>query len=304
MLERLRLQNFQIHDELDLDLSAPIVSITGQSDAGKSSVLRALRWIMTGQAPRSPMPTWGTDEVAAVLTVDSKRVERRKSKSENVYRLDGKEFAAVGKSDVPDEVARLLNVGQETFAGQHQSHFWLADTPGEVSRHLNGIVNLGLIDDALAAVASELRDAKHAEVSAGGRLEQAEGRVAELAWVEEANKVLQGLERTNEVLQAKRQEALELAQLVKVGRNAEEAARTAQAQTSRKETAIKRLSGMAERYAELSTESTGIGELLCDIRLKEKQAATARAAAERLEVELAAKVKVCPICRRPMPSSP
>ena len=303
MLTRLQLENFQVHEELDLDLNAPIVSVTGASDSGKSSILRALRWLCTGQAPRSPMASWGTDEVAATLTVDGKRVERRKGKTENVYRLNGKEFAAVGKSDVPDEVAQLLNVGQENFQGQHQSHFWLADTPGEVSRHLNGIVNLGLIDDALAAVASELRDAKHAEASAGERLEQAEGRVAELAWVEEANKVLQGLERTNEVIQAKRQEALELAQLVKVGRNAEEAAWTAQAQTSRKETAIKRLSGMAERHAELSTESTGIGELLCDIRLKEKQAATARAAAKRLEAELVAKVKVCPICRRPMPLS-
>ena len=304
MFERLRLENFQTHEELDLDLNAPITSVVGPSDSGKSSILRALRWLCTGQAPRSPMPTWGTDEVAATLTVDGKRVERRKSKSENVYRLDGKEFAAVGKSDVPDEVARLLNVGPENFQLQHASHFWLADTPGEVSRHLNGIVNLGLIDDALAAVASELRDAKHAEASAGERLEQAEGRVAELAWVEDANKVLQGLERANEVIQAKRQEALELARLVKAGQTAERDARTAQAQTSRKEQALKGLSGMAERHAELSAESSWIGATLCDVRNKERQAATARVTAERLEAELAVKFKACPICRRPMPSLP
>ena len=35
--------------------------------------------------------------------------------------------------------------------------FWLSETPGEVSRQLNAIVDLDIIDDALSAVASNVR---------------------------------------------------------------------------------------------------------------------------------------------------
>ena len=149
MLEQLQLRNFQTHERLDVDLSAPIVVLVGNSDSGKSSILRALKWICTGQAPRSPITTWGKDETKARLKVDGRTISRTKGKKRNIYKLDGKKFAAVGQSNVPFEIATLLNVGEQNFAGQHSSHYFLADTPGEVARQLNSIVNLGLSTPAL-----------------------------------------------------------------------------------------------------------------------------------------------------------
>lgn len=304
MLERLNLENFQTHERLDLDLNHPVTVLIGPSDAGKSSVLRALRWLCTGQAPKSPMPTWGSDNVKVMLTADGRAVERSKGKNGNSYALDSKRFDAVGKDNVPEEVAALLNVAEQNFARQHQSHFWLADTPGEVSRQLNSIVNLGLIDDSLAAAASELRDARHAEQTAKERLEQAQAKERELAWVEEANTDLQRIERIAERLNSKQRQSEELTTALETVRRASRIAQDGTKQLEARERALDGLQRILTQMNAKREQSEKIGRITCEVQSRTEQARAARETADRLERELAEKMKSCPICRRPMPSSP
>ena len=299
MFESISLRNFQTHERLDIDLSAPIVTLVGPSDSGKSSILRALRWVCLGIPPRSPMPTWGSDEVRVKLRVDGRVIERKQSKTENVYLLDGKTFAAVGLGNVPDEIAALLNVNETSFALQHQSHFWLADTPGEVARQLNAAVNLDLIDSSLANVASELRDAKHEEAMCRDRLADAEANVERLKWADDADKELKRLEALNSRIETKRTEALELTQLVREGRKVEGASKAALAACTAQQTALGKLLVVADRHAALTFESIELGNLLGEHRCRTSKADELKAKADGLEQDLS-KVAVCPACNRPL----
>lgn len=152
MIERLTLRNFQAHAKLKIDLSPTITTIVGPSDAGKSSVIRALRWLTFNRPGGETFIKAGTDKSTVTLELDSREIRRSKGK-ENTYHLDGKPLKAFG-ADVPEDVVKLLNLSEVNFQQQHDAPFWFSLSAGEVSRQLNQIIDLGTIDTTLGNLAS------------------------------------------------------------------------------------------------------------------------------------------------------
>lgn len=195
MLERLVIHNFQCHHKLVVDFDPQITTIMGQSDQGKSAVLRALRLVCFNAPSGTAFITHGEDECKIILKVDGHKIIRTRSKSINEYSLDGIIYKAFGQGNVPDDIERLLNVGDINWQRQHDPPFWFSLTPGQVSKELNTIINLGLIDDALAYVGSELRKARAIEDVSRQRLQEAQERKTELAWTVDLDARLKELEQ-------------------------------------------------------------------------------------------------------------
>lgn len=197
MLERLELRNFQCHKRLTLDLNHPVVVLTGESDCGKSAVIRALRWLACNRPAGDAFirRVGGTARGACTvhLAVDGRTAGRVKGRGRNLYRLDGRRLQAFGAS-VPEGVANLLNVGGDTFQSQHDAPFWFALSPGEVARRLNAVVNLGLIDRTLANLATAARKAQATVDVTRGRLKEARASQAALTWVPAAAAELAAVE--------------------------------------------------------------------------------------------------------------
>lgn len=181
-IDRLQIQNFQRHEQLRLKLDESIVAITGQSDVGKSSVLRALRWLATNRPRGDGFVRDGGERTSVKIRVDGKTVERVRGKGENTYMIDGKVLEAFG-TDVPEEIVNLLNLGPENFQGQHDPPFWFCLTAGEVAKQLNKIVDLELIDQATARIATKLRKCKARVEVVESRLTEAKQRKADLKFV-------------------------------------------------------------------------------------------------------------------------
>ncbi len=185
MLERIRIQNFQKHERLQIDFDPAVTTIVGPTDAGKSAVIRALRWTVLNQPSGEAFVRDGSDGTAVRLSVDGRDVVRRRGGSRNEYRLDDGEYKAFG-ADVPKPVADVLMMGPINFAAQLDSPFWLSETPGEVSRQLNAIVDLDIIDDALSAVASNVRKTQTVADVCKDRLRNAQEKTQGLEWVPKA----------------------------------------------------------------------------------------------------------------------
>ena len=149
MLERLTIENFQAHSKLDLKLDPAVTTIVGPSDAGKSAVIRALIWLATNRPLGDSFIRDGETRARVSLLVDSRWIVRTRGKSENTYSIDGEELKAFG-NEVPSEVSQLLNLSPINLQHQHDSPFWFSETAGEVSRQLNQIVDLSIIDRTLA----------------------------------------------------------------------------------------------------------------------------------------------------------
>jgi exonuclease SbcC len=186
-LEEIRLKDFQRHADLTLELSPTVTTIVGPSDEGKSSVIRALSLVLLNNLSGKKFVRHGRESCRVTLKIDGRKVTRRKGKA-NTYSLDGKKFTAdptARGSWVPDEVKELLNVSDLNFQYQLSPPFWFFDSPGQVSKNLNGIVNLGSIDRSLAKAKSLVSSVKSELKLTETRLEEAKHTRDELKWVKE-----------------------------------------------------------------------------------------------------------------------
>lgn len=179
MFHFIKLQDFQGHESLRMDFAEGITTIVGASDVGKSAVLRALQWVCLNHLSGDDFIREGAKSVLVSLRTDAGAIQRGKGVGGNLYKLDGKEFKAFGVT-VPEDIAKSLAVTELNFQGQHDSPFWFAESAPEVSRQLNAVIDLSVIDSSLSYVASEVRQANERKGFVEERVTSAQAEVDEL----------------------------------------------------------------------------------------------------------------------------
>ena len=203
MIRSIRLSNFQSHKETVLELVPGITAIVGESDSGKTAIIRALNWLVTNRPSGAAFQRHGTKETEVGLLVDDGILVRYRTAKSNGYRINGTDLSAI-RTDVPEEVVKLLGIDPDlNMQGQLAAPFLLSMSPGEVAQTLNRIAHLDEIDTALFNVAKRLRD-KGAELKAAqsqqavleeqhqqfAYLDQMESDVAELEQADRALEVI------------------------------------------------------------------------------------------------------------------
>ena len=156
-LEQIKITNFQSHKNTELNLDPGINAITGSSDVGKSSITRAIYWVLTNRPTGTAFQSYWADKEGTTveLQFDGVSVKRIRSKTKNSYSLGKTKFDVV-KTDVPEEVLQFLNLSDVNIQNQHDKYFLLQDSAGEVAKKLNSVANLEIIDFALKEVNSDI----------------------------------------------------------------------------------------------------------------------------------------------------
>lgn len=155
MINKIKLTNFQAHIESELNLTPGINTITGQSDNGKSSILRAVNYLLYNRPSSNNYMNHNTDNMEIEVTAGDNTIARYRNKTENGYKINGKTLKAIGQ-EVPEEV-NILNLSSVNIQKQLDSHFLLSSTAGEVAKYLNKIVKLDSIDFCLSEIESMKR---------------------------------------------------------------------------------------------------------------------------------------------------
>ena len=195
MVEWMRVKDFQPHGDFLLELSRGVTCIRGPSDAGKTALLRALRWACCNEPRGDAFVRHGQDPCAVTVGVDGREVVRSRGKGDNSYSLDGQDYKAFGNG-VPDPVADMLNVDPSlNFQAQLEPLFWLSKSPGEVARELNRVVNLERIDAVLSRANSEVKRVQDELESLQDERKRLQETVGGLEWAEGAEGRLTLLER-------------------------------------------------------------------------------------------------------------
>lgn len=192
MIQALRLRNFQRHRRLQIAFAPGITSIRGRSDAGKSSIVRALRWSLLNDIPGASFIRRGSVKASVRVRVDGKIVSRFRSPSLNLYKLDKEPFRSFGNI-VPQPVKDAARVNEINFQNQHDSPFWFSESAPEVSRQLNRVVDLSIIDESLTQIGQEVRKAQEREAVSRERLAQARTKLRELKPQQERIKEFEAL---------------------------------------------------------------------------------------------------------------
>ncbi|RLF30288.1 MAG: hypothetical protein DRN14_00080 [Thermoplasmata archaeon] len=186
MIKSLTIENFQAHKELSIEFAPGITSIIGPSDTGKSSIIRALKWVVTNRPSGEAFIRDGAREAIVTVEVDDTSIIRVRGK-ENLYEVGDVILEAFG-NDVPPDVSQAFNMDTVNFQGQHDSPYWFSETAGEVSRQLNRIIDLGIIDTTLANLASASRKAKVEMEVVGDRVRESKEERSRLRHVLEMDK--------------------------------------------------------------------------------------------------------------------
>jgi len=265
MLQKLTLHNFQNHKALTIPIDPLVTTIVGGSDVGKSAVVRALRWLCFNRPAGDAFIREGAKTVSVILEIDDITISRSKEPSANRYELDGQEFVAFG-SDVPKDIESALHVAQLNFQNQHDGPFWLCETPGEISRQMNSIVNLSVMDDAMAYIISVVRKSIAKTEIFDDQVAAARERLESFAYLEALDDQLELLEQQQAKLDSNLQESSQMADLVKKARLAAQRVD----RSARDRVATKRLLQRASKLRESASEHDKLQNLLSTAQIQRR----------------------------------
>lgn len=289
MIESVTIWNFQAHRKRRIIFDPRVTSLVGPSDAGKSAILRALRWVFLNKPSGDAFKRFGSAKVKVIVKIDGHTITRVRGKA-NTYYLDGRKLKAFGNS-VPEPIAKILNVTEENFQRQIDAPFWFLKSAGEVSRELNKIVDLQIIDHSLASVAKGLSKAKATATVIEDRLEQALNQRAELSWVPEMLERFSVLSKQINAIKAKRFRTAMLGALCQEALGLKRRAKSLRTAA----VASQRVLKLGRLAVDLAEDNRRLGQLLETIQQQRGRLCATKKKLAKLDTRLRA-IKTCPLC--------
>lgn len=184
MLTCIKLKGFQAHENLVVPLEPGVNVIVGQTNVGKSSVFRAVRWLLEHK-PITGYEKHDTKETSVRISTEDSVVVRFKEPGKYGYAVNDQPWVACGNIQ-PLSVRSALKLDEINLQGQHDPPFLLTLSPGAMARELNNIVDLSVIDKYGAAIKQSISKTKSHLEATKGILETKEAEYAKTAWVDQA----------------------------------------------------------------------------------------------------------------------
>lgn len=275
MIKELDIKNFQCWEEVLFTFHPGVNAVIGLSDKGKSSFIRALLWPITNKpAGETVMSHWlgRGEETTVLLTTEDVKVSRLRSKSKNLYYLNGSERASFRQAP-PDDIQQALNFSDLNIQRQAESFFLVNFTAGEVARYLNRIVNLEEIDGSLLHAGREVR--RHRKLAEGTQqqIEELDQKMEVLTWVTEAASKHSKLEAESRALRQRENKLTQLDTLLyRLSQAEEELVKYDHVGEMRE-----KLDAWAQLHEEIEDRTMPmirLGSLLNEIQIREKRIAS------------------------------
>ena len=166
MIEAIELIHVQGHVYSLLEFVPGLNIIKGESHEGKSSIARAFEKALRNKPARLNLLSWpsllpnGKEnmEIAIQFSKDE-YIKMTKGKNKNQYEVSGYDdpFKALNK-DVPEEVQLVTKMNRVNLQSQHEKFFMLQDSPGEVAKKFNKLLDLEIIDTTQSNINSKIKE--------------------------------------------------------------------------------------------------------------------------------------------------
>lgn len=178
MLSRLTLENWQVHESLELTFDPHITIIKGPNDSGKSSIVRALKWV-SGHTVRD-FSTHGQDGATVVEATYRSRtdpdqvlvVKRVFQKNRYLFYVNGVSYEG---ARLPEE----LEIA--SFICQFDPLFWVASSKRELAEDIDRVTKANVFSAAESWISKERFGLREAISQTRRRLEITEKRLEVLA---------------------------------------------------------------------------------------------------------------------------
>lgn len=212
MITKIEIKNFQSHKNTTLNFKSGVNVFCGESDNGKTAIIRAIRWVAENRPLGTDKlnSTWNDtfkDDMSVKLWLsDDVWVERIRNKSINGYRYfrDGKEVTleATG-TDVPQVITDILCLNDVNFQFQMDPPYLLSMSASEASKYFNKIIHLDTIDDTLSVADSDKRNLNSEKKVVESDIKKYRQKLEELEWLDEAENLEVRIEKYDSLIQSK-----------------------------------------------------------------------------------------------------
>lgn len=201
MLQIVKIKNFQNHKSTEISLDGGVNIISGSSDCGKTAIFRAINWVLSNRPSGFGFKPWDSskkDTTEVSLQFDGGTVTRIKGNTVDKYILakDGgetQEYSSLNRQ-VPAEVLDFINLQEYNLGSQHDSPFFVAESPSQAASMLNEISGLSIIDSSLANINSKIRENTAKQKQLEGDIESLLSKIQKIEFIDEADKLLVHLE--------------------------------------------------------------------------------------------------------------
>jgi len=188
MIKTLEIADWEGYKYASIHFSPGTNTIIGLSHYGKSSIVRAINFVLENKpsgTPYFPHKKENPQTEVSIDFTDNQNISRIRSASKNLYSIGDKTFTAL-RSGVPDEVRNISNMLERNVQSQKDVHFFLTETPGKRAKLLNEVVNLEEMDVATEIVNKEVAEIRAEYNVKTKSLNKYEEEQKELQWVTSA----------------------------------------------------------------------------------------------------------------------
>lgn len=204
MIRSVTITNFEAHKSTHLEFDKGLNVLRGSSGAGKSSIKRAILWVLTNRPSAGQVVSWWavnskgkqTEETRVTITLDDgTTISRIKSDILNGYQInDERPLEAVGTS-VPEEVSKLLNMSDVNSQIQLAAPFLISQSASYVAQYINDIVDMSEADRYQSAIESKRRKCNADMVANAEAIKNTTEELTHFGWLEEAEKRINRIEK-------------------------------------------------------------------------------------------------------------
>ncbi|CDN35253.1 AAA family ATPase [Bacillus thuringiensis] len=185
-------EGFQSHTNSHFNLGNGLNVITGPSDSGKTSIIRAVRWVAFNEPQGEAFVNESVGQATVTIHMDNGIIiskHRRKGKTSYRIQTDPGDAGSVfEKSEVPEEVKQLLGITKQTFgdfvtalnfAFQLEAPFLISETPSSGAKVLGKLAGTEAVDLAVKSVSKDTYAARQERLLAEKEIERLAGNLLE-----------------------------------------------------------------------------------------------------------------------------
>ena len=156
MIDYIIIEKYQpYYDKTVLNFSDRVNTIIGDTGSGKSSIVRAFQAVFENDksTPKFKSKLCKKGESFKITAkVDGHIIVRERSENKNIYELDGNIMPAGFGQGVPEKIKKILRLEDINKKFQFKDNFLISDSPSDIARYFNRLVNLEVIDRSFSNI--------------------------------------------------------------------------------------------------------------------------------------------------------
>lgn len=204
-IKKVILDNYRGYKHQEFNFTDGLNTLVGSGNSGKSAALKAILFVLRNEQSGNIESDWimedkkkikkGETCCVEIHTDKGDIVKRVKSRTENFYQInDNAPIKNLPRTGTPSDITALFNINDINIQLQLDSHYMLSETASQVSKTLNRMMGLEIIDESVSNVKTLMRRTKKVYEASNDNTKKYEQELSKFNFLEDMGKDVEALD--------------------------------------------------------------------------------------------------------------